>query len=145
MALVKLDELTEGNWEFDIVILAKRIESQRLFQTHYHQSKAQRIQTRIQELEVIGQSREPPLLFCRNLLKMRRYGRSSGHLRNSLWIRRTDYIGATARNPELCRRMDPPSKILPGATYVPFYISTDTIGSRLGRQTESSEADFAEM
>jgi hypothetical protein len=70
MILVEFDEIAESDGEFHFVGNIERIESERLLQTHHNQSKAQRIEARIQQLELIGQSRELSLLLDGNLLKL---------------------------------------------------------------------------
>lgn len=72
MALVHLDEIAESQAEFDFIRHIERIESQALFQSHDDQRETERVEPRIEQLQIVGQPSQLALLFRSDLLELRR-------------------------------------------------------------------------
>src|ERR1022692_1169321 len=79
MAFVQPDKIAEGHGKFHFVRLIEGIESQRVLQARYDQRETERVQPRVQELQVVGQSSELSFLLRSHLLELRRDSRSDRH------------------------------------------------------------------
>src|SRR5262249_38797290 len=83
-AFVQPDEVTEGYGEFHGIRLVERIDTERVLESRHDDREAERIQPRLNQLQLIGQRRERPILLPCDLLELSRYRGLHRHLRAPL-------------------------------------------------------------
>ena len=79
MIFVKPHEIAERHWKFHVLIGIKWIEADRIFEASHDQCKTKRIKARLQQLQIIRETRKLALLLLRNLLELRGNRRSERH------------------------------------------------------------------
>src|ERR1700688_2974562 len=77
---VEFDKVAERHGKTHLVRCIEWIEPQRFLKPHYYEREAERVESRLQKLEVVGQPHQLSLLLQRDLFKLRRNRGSNGHL-----------------------------------------------------------------
>src|SRR5262249_41425701 len=80
-AFVQPDEITEGDGELDGLCLVERIDAERVLESRHDDRETERIQPRLNQLQVVGQRRERPVLLPGDLLELSRDRGLHRHLR----------------------------------------------------------------